>query len=180
MQITAIILAGGKSSRMGRDKGLADYAGFPLVQYALDACMKITDTLLISTRNQEYRRFGYPLIADNFQEIGPIGGLEAALSVSQTELIVICPCDMPGIHEDILAALLMKSQGVHAVVAEDTYGKVYPVLGVYNRSALPVIREQIELGEYQLTRLLQRLEAQTVVVDTAAWSQNINYPEDLQ
>jgi molybdopterin-guanine dinucleotide biosynthesis protein A len=180
MQVTAIILAGGKSSRMGRDKGLAEYGGMPLVQYSINACEIITNDILISTRNQDYARFGFPLVADNFTERGPVGGLEAALSVSRSDLNIVCPCDMPGIHADILNMLLMNSQWAKAVVAQDSEGKVYPVLGVYNRSAIPVIRELIRLGEYRMTRLLQSLDAKTVVVEPAGQLVNINFPEDLQ
>ncbi len=180
MQVTAIILAGGKSSRMGRDKGLAEFGGLPMVRYSINACKNITNNILISTRNQDYTRFGYPLIADNFAERGPVGGLEAALSTSRTELNIVCPCDMPGIHADILNMLLMESHGAKAVVAQDPDGKVYPVLGVYSRSAISVIREQIRLGEYRMTRLLQRLDAKTVVVKAASQLVNFNFPEDLQ
>jgi molybdenum cofactor guanylyltransferase len=180
MQVTAIILAGGKSSRMGTDKGLVGYGGLSLVQYSIKACEIITKDILISTRNQDYIRFGYPLVADNFTERGPVGGLEAALSASRTELNIICPCDMPGINADILKMLLMECQATMAVVAKDPEGKIYPVLGVYNRTAIPVIREQIRLGEYRMTRLLQRLDAKTVLVEAVSQLVNFNFPEDLQ
>lgn len=179
MQVTAIILAGGKSSRMGRDKGLAEYGGLSLVKYSINACEKITNNILISTRNQDYTRFGFPLVADNYDERGPIGGLEAALSVSLTDLNIVCPCDMPGINADILNLLLMNCQGSKAVIAQDPDERVYPVLGVYNRSAIPVIREQIRLGEYRMTRLLQRLDAKTVVIEPAGQLVNFNFSEDL-
>jgi molybdenum cofactor guanylyltransferase len=179
MRVTAIILAGGKSSRMGRDKGLSEYGGMPLIDYSISTCKKITNDILISTRNPEYSRFGYPLVADNFKDKGPMGGLEATLSVSHTDLNIVCPCDMPGIQADTLNLLLSNSQSTKAVVVQDAEGKMYPVLGVYNKSALPIIREQINQGNYKMTNLLQKLEARTVLIEPAWQLVNFNFPEDL-
>jgi molybdopterin-guanine dinucleotide biosynthesis protein A len=73
MRFTAIILAGGKSSRMGQDKGLSFYRGRRMVEFVVEACKKLTSDIFISTNNPEYRFLGYELIEDNFKEIGPIG-----------------------------------------------------------------------------------------------------------
>lgn len=179
MQLTAIILAGGKSSRMGSDKGLTVYNGIPLVQYSINVCEKVTGNIIISTGNEAYGRFGYPMVADNFRECGPIGGLEATLARSETELNIVCPCDMPLISPGILNQLLEKAHTATTVVVQDPEGKDIPVLGVYSRSALPVIRDQIERQEYRMTQLLQRLEANRVIVEFSGQLVNINFQEDL-
>lgn len=180
MKVTAIILAGGKSSRMGSDKGLVFHKGKPLVEYSVNVCKEFTDQILISSKNPEYSRFGYPLIPDNFMECGPIGGLEAALSASDTDLNLICPCDMPGINVLILESLLHAVSGSEPVVARDPEGKLFPVLGVYHKSSLPVIREQIQQGDYRMTSLLNRLKTKTILIEPAGMLANFNYPEDLQ
>lgn len=179
MEVTAIILAGGKSSRMGSDKGLLPLHGLPLIQYSINACAGITGNIIIITSNAEYGRFGYPLVKDNFAGNGPMGGLEAALAVSDTEINLICPCDMPGIQTDTLKILLGAGRQHQTVVARDRTGKLFPVLGVYRRSALPVIRELIQLEDYRLTRLLERLGAHSVLVGDAGQLVNFNSPGDL-
>ncbi len=180
MKWTAIILAGGKSRRMGQDKGLTEYGGKPLVQYSIDACRRLTSEVFISTGNGEYSRFGLPLIEDNYQECGPIGGIEAALSVSKTDGIIVCPCDMPGISSGMLEKIIQRAEGKEAVVAVSPEGKVFPVLGCYRKAALPVIQNQIKKGDYKMLSLLKELDAGKVVVSSDELLANVNYPEDLQ
>ncbi|WP_372947445.1 molybdenum cofactor guanylyltransferase [Mariniphaga sp.] len=180
MEVTAIILAGGKSSRMGREKGLAGFNGKPLVQSAIDVCKQITSEIFISTGNADYSRFGFPLIPDNFREHGPIGGIEAGLTAAKTSGILVCPCDMPGISLEILKRILHQTEGKRAVVAASVQGKVFPVLGWYSKTALSVVQKQIEKGDFKLMALLNELQAETVVVADDEALLNINYPHDLK
>lgn len=180
MEVTAIILAGGKSSRMGRDKGLAVFNGKPLVQFAIDACEQLTSELFISTGNSDYSRFGFPLIPDNFREHGPIGGIEAGLTAAKTSGILVCPCDMPGVRPEILKRILNQAEGKKAVVAASAQGKVFPVLGWYSKTALPVVQNQIEKGDFKLMELLSELRAETVLVVDDGALLNVNHPHDLK
>lgn len=180
MELTAIILAGGKSSRMGQDKGLMIYRGKRFVENAIDACSKITSGILISANNSEYDVLGYETVRDNYEGLGPIGGLEAALSRSKTSDNIVCPCDMPGIHAGLFNKILHKKGNNHAVVVARGDGKIFPVLGYYNKSALPVIRAQIEKKDYKLQSLLEKLGAKTVVVLEDDALLNVNYPEDVK
>lgn len=180
MEVTAVILAGGKSSRMGRDKGLAEFNGKPLVQFAIDACRKLTSEIFISTGDTEYSRFGFPLITDNFKERGPIGGIEAGLTATKTPGILVCPCDMPGISPNILKLILQKATVKNVVVAASGEGKIFPVLGYFSKTALPVIQNQIQKGDFKLMALLKELHADTVVVPDEEELLNVNCPEDLK
>lgn len=179
MKLTAIILAGGKSTRMGRDKGLVLYRGKRMVEHVVAACTELTSEILISTNNPDYRFLGYNLIDDNYQDTGPIGGIQATLSASETDDNIFCPCDMPGIQPAIFKKILDKKKEFQAVVATDSSGKIYPVLGYYNKSVLPAIENQIEKGDFKVLHLLKELNAQKVVFPDDVLK-NINYPEDLQ
>lgn len=165
---------------MGRDKGLAKFNGKPLVQFAIDACKPLASELFISTGNVEYSRFGFPLIPDNFKEHGPIGGIEAGLTAAKTNGILVCPCDMPGISPKILKHILHRAEGKKAVVAASHQGKVYPVLGWYSITALPVVQNQIEKGQFKLMVLLNELQAETVAVADDETLLNVNYLHDLK
>ncbi len=180
MELTAIILAGGKSSRMGQDKGLVNYNGKSMVEYSIEACKKITSSLIISTNNEDYASFGFPLIKDSYPNAGPMGGLEAALEYSNTEDNIVCPCDMPNIHPYLFELVLQKKSGKQAVVVTDKKGKVFPVFGYYNKSALPVIRQQIKTGNLKMLSLLKLLDAETVVSYYDDVLSNINYRKDLE
>jgi molybdopterin-guanine dinucleotide biosynthesis protein A len=79
MELSGIILAGGKSSRMGQDKGLMLFRGKQMVQYSIELLNLFTSQILISSNNQEYNQFGFPVVSDIYKECGPIGGLHAAV-----------------------------------------------------------------------------------------------------
>ena len=179
MKLTAIILAGGKSSRMGQDKGLVFYRGQRMVEYVVSACKELTSDILISTNNPEYSFLRYKLIKDNFKQLGPIGGIQAGLAASKTNENIFCPCDMPGIQSEVLKKILDKKNGLQVVVAADSKGKLFPVLGYYNKSALPAIEKQIAKGDFKMQHLLKELNAQTIIFPEEILK-NINYPEDLQ
>ena len=164
---------------MGQDKGIVLYRGKRLVEHVVTACKKLTSNILISTNNPEYRFLGYELIEDNFKEIGPIGGIQAVLAASKTEVNIFCPCDMPGIKPSVLEKILEEKKNFQVVVAACSNGKTYPVLGYYNKNVLPVIEKQIEKGDFKMQHLLKELNAQTVVFHDETLK-NINFPEDLQ
>ena len=180
MSVTAIILAGGKSSRMGKDKGLISYKRKPLVEHVIHACTEVTSRILINTNNQDYSFLGYKLISDRYIDLGPIGGIQAALEASETKDNIICPCDMPNILAETLKTILDNKKGQMAVVAADPDGKFFPVFGYYNKSALAIIEHQINKGDYKLQNLLKKLDAKTVVVSDLRELSNINYPKDLK
>ena len=180
MDVTAIILAGGKSSRMGRDKGLVLYRGKRMVEHVVEACKKLTSDILISTNNPEYSFLGYRLIPDDYKNTGPIGGMLAALKASATEDNIFCPCDMPNLHPGILQKIITKSDGESVVVAVDPTGKIYPVLGYYKKSVLPAIETQIKKGDFKLQHLLAAVNAKKVEVKDAKALSNVNYPKDLK
>ncbi|HPG34509.1 MAG TPA: molybdenum cofactor guanylyltransferase, partial [Lentimicrobium sp.] len=73
-QITGIVLAGGKSTRMGTDKGLMIFQGKPLVMYSIDLLSMFCGRILISSNNPEYAKFGYEIIADELPGAGPMAG----------------------------------------------------------------------------------------------------------
>lgn len=179
MKLTAIILAGGKSSRMGQDKGLVLYRGKRMVEHVAAACRQLTSEILISTNNPEYDFLSYKLVEDTFTERGPIGGLQAGLVASETDDNIFCPCDMPGIQPAVFKKILEEKGKSNAVVASNSSGKIYPVLGYYNKNALAVIENQIVNGDFKMQHLLKELNAQTVVFPEETLK-NINYPKDLQ
>lgn len=165
---------------MGQDKGLINYKGKLMVEYAIEACKNFTDKIFISTNNKRYEALGYPLVQDNYMEVGPIGGLEAALANSLTEDNIVCPCDMPNIHPVVFEMVLQNTNGKQAVVVGDKEGKVFPVVGFYRKSALPVIQQQIKTGNFKMLSLLKLLDTEIVVISSDGVLSNINYREDLQ
>ena len=106
MRITGVILAGGKSSRMGTDKGLLELNGKPLIQYAIDTLKSIGLEIIIISNNSDYEQFGFPVYPDIIPDKGPIGGVYTALSYSSTEKNLIVSCDTPFLSKKLLNYLI--------------------------------------------------------------------------
>jgi molybdenum cofactor guanylyltransferase len=125
-QITGVVLAGGRGRRMGgRDKGLLELAGRPLIEHVLQALAPQVGAMLISANRhrQTYARYGHPVVSDQlggFQ--GPLAGIAAAMAVAPTPWILTLPCDTPTPHPQLatrLAAALWGAGTPALAVAHD-------------------------------------------------------------
>jgi molybdenum cofactor guanylyltransferase len=144
--ITGVIMAGGKSSRMGSDKGLLLFKGKMLVQYGIDLLKPFCSELLISTNNSDYLQFGLPLIADEIPDCGPMGGIYSALKASKTEYILAVACDMPFVTVATIQLLMEHIEGFDCVVPM-VKDKLEPLCGVYSKAQIDKIEENIRIGE---------------------------------
>ena len=108
MQATGIILAGGKSSRMGEDKGLVLLNGKPMIQYVIEALKEVVSDIIIISNNASYNKFRIPVYADLIKDKGPVGGIYTGLYHSTTELNFCISCDVPMISSDFILWLLNK------------------------------------------------------------------------
>lgn len=182
--ITALILAGGKSRRMGgRDKGLLPFGDSLLVGHVLAAVLPQVRTALISAnRNHDaYRRFGFPVLADPLEDFqGPLAGFLAGLEATQTDYLLTLPCDGPVIVPDLarrLAAGLVQA-GAEIAVAHDGR-RLQPVYALLNRCVLPGLRAALAEGERKIDRWYPRHRWVTVdFSDCPEQFSNINTPED--
>ena len=108
--ITAVILAGGKGSRLGgQDKGLVAHQGKPLIEHILKRIEPQVHTVLINAnRNQDvYAQYGYPVISDALNDYqGPLAGISAAMKVAATRYILTLPCDGPSVAKDFVFRML--------------------------------------------------------------------------
>lgn len=121
MQITAVILAGGRGLRMGgADKGLIDYQGKPMVAQVLERIQPQVDHVLINANRHldHYQAFGVPVISDaNDQFDGPLAGMQAGMHHASTEWILSVPCDAPLLPTDLVSRLrqaITTAQAIHA------------------------------------------------------------------
>ncbi|KAA0441008.1 MAG: molybdenum cofactor guanylyltransferase [Candidatus Thioglobus sp.] len=182
--ITALVLAGGRSSRMqGQDKGLMVFNGKPLITYALNVTKNTAQHLLISAnRNIEsYQQFG-EVITDDLPDFqGPLAGIAKALHTSKTPYLLILPCDMPLIDEVIITRLIgsMNQNSADICVAHD---------GVFMHSTVALIKRNLHnnlldflaSGRRKLGRWIEQNDF--IKVDFSDCSEvlaNFNSPEDL-
>jgi molybdopterin-guanine dinucleotide biosynthesis protein A len=121
MQVTAVILAGGRATRMGGvDKGLVPYQRARMIDHVLQRVQPQVDTILINAnRNIEvYQQLGFPVIADHtLQFDGPLAGIQAGLHSVETEWLVTVPCDSPLLPLDLVQRLSTAINTSHSKIA---------------------------------------------------------------
>ncbi|GAA3509652.1 molybdenum cofactor guanylyltransferase [Aquimarina addita] len=173
--ITGIILAGGKSSRMGQEKGLVKHNGIPFIEHIIRAMETVTDQILIITSQKAYQKYGYKCIPDIFTECGPIGGIYSGLSKTSTTHNLILSCDIPFITSFVLENLIHK----HRIKYDITYYDNNPLIGLYNQSVTHKFLQSIEQKQLRLMQLLFNLKVQVLEVteQITPLVRNINTPE---
>jgi molybdopterin-guanine dinucleotide biosynthesis protein A len=182
-EITAIILAGGKSSRMKEDKGLVYFNGKMLVEHVIHTIKKITNSVIIITANPSYKQFGYPCMEDEMKDKGPLGGIYTGLVYSSTQQNLIVGCDMPFLSENILSELFNKSGDEDVLLAEHL-GLAEPLCSIYDRSCITHLRSQLEQNQLKITDAFEGLKTRVISFDKEEWFvgnefANINSIEEL-
>ncbi|MCL1936779.1 MAG: molybdenum cofactor guanylyltransferase [Candidatus Azobacteroides sp.] len=174
----AYILAGGKSSRMGEDKGLKLLHGKPMIQYVIEALIPCFPHIKISTNDLEYSVFGYEVVSDIIPEKGPMGGIYTALKNSSCDDVFIISCDMPYISETFVNSLLQQKNGSATVAVCN--GRIQPLFGIYGKSLISLLEAKIEQNQLGMSTFLQEINATLVALNNEDGFLNINTPDDFK
>lgn len=181
--ISAFILCGGKSSRMGTEKGLVNYNNKPFIQLVIDAIEPITTNIFLVTDNQEYTDFNYPLVADIYKNKGPVGGIFSALNRSETENNLILSCDIPKISTAVIKKYLISNiSDQKDVIFLSDDKNIYPLIGIYNKRVKPKFSEAINSNKIKLLSLINELNCQIIKVKPQDFEtlKNINTQNELK
>lgn len=183
MQITGIILAGGKSNRMGTDKSLLEINGKTLLQRAIDICLPVCKTILISSNNTVHEEFGFKIIPDEIQNCGPIGGIYSSLKKSETEWNIVLSVDAAFVEQEFIQYLISEIDACDAIIPIHEKGKE-PLIALYHKNSLEAIKKMHDSGNYKMHNLLN--EINTKYVNSQNWVEqfpkifrNLNRPEDF-
>jgi len=180
----SFVLAGGKSSRMGADKGLVDFRGKKMIEHVIYS-LGLSYPISIISDNQEYRQFGHNVYTDIYKNCGPLGGIHSALYNSNAGWNIVMSCDLPFVTSDFLLFLLKKIKGnlCDAIVPVHD-SKVEPMCALYCKSSLPKIETLILKKELKMQAVLEKLNTIYVEVpkekfDAGLLFRNINSPADI-
>jgi len=145
MSFSAVILAGGKSSRMGRDEALLDLHGQTLLARQIQLTRHAgADEIFISARGDaDYASFGCPLLRDRFVNAGPLAGIESALRNSKNAMVLVLAVDMPAISVEFLQRLLRQC-GTDMGIIPRFSNHTEPLLACYPKSAHPIALNLLE------------------------------------
>ena len=155
--LSGIVLAGGKSSRMGRDKAFITVRGRTLLQRQVEKLRAagIEDIMISGHESEKLGRF----VPDIYPDLGPLGGLHACLKSAKGEACVVISVDTPLIPTFALNLLVgaYQGSGCDAAVLEND-DIIQPTLGVYSVSILPTVEEMIHNGDSDMIDLLKKIK----------------------
>jgi len=177
MQASGFVLAGGGSTRMGRNKALLPFHGMTLVEHIAGIVREAAGSVTLIGDPSQLEHLGLPVIPDRVAGRGPAGGIETALTITTTDWNLIAGCDMPGITCDILLGLLDRARLTQAdcVAAAASQGEPEPLCAVYHRRCLAAVSRAIVENRLKMKTLLSELGAELMAVDPAVLA-NANTP----
>jgi len=160
--VTVAIMAGGKSSRMGRDKAFVPFQGRPMIEAALEKVAGLgQETILITNNPAPFRYLGLPMFADVMPDCGPLGGIYTAVHHAAHPHILVVACDMPWLNRSLLAYLLSLRQQADIIVPRWTQFPE-PLHAIYNKACLPPIRSHLEAGRFKIIRFYNQVRVRYV------------------
>ncbi len=147
LPMTGIILCGGRSKRMGRQKAFLPFAGKTLIEHMHDLMSEIfSELILVSNNPAEYEHLSANVVRDIIPNRGPLVGILSGLLVSNYQSAFVVPCDMPFIDKGLLRSMCAQPNHADMLVYSHN-GRVEPLLGVYSRNCIPALEEAIFEGK---------------------------------
>ncbi len=185
-KITALIIAGGRGSRMGSvDKGLQLFKGKPMVAHVLERLSPQVDEVIINANRsiEQYAAFGHRVVPDAIDGFaGPLAGLHVGMTQATTTLLATVPCDSPFLPLDLVTRLhtAMELGNVDLAVAK-TYDQAHPVFCLVKRDLEPHLREFLASGQRKIDKWYATLRVVEVQFDDqeSAFA-NINTEAELR
>jgi len=189
--IASIVLAGGKGTRLGKDKLQEVVGGRPLLQRVIDVLSPISEQILVVTaQGQKCPAIGatqskVASVPDIYPGRGALGGIYTGLTSAKSRHSLVVAADMPFLNPDLLQHLVTEAPGFDVVMPRID-GEIEPLHAVYSRDCLPAIQEQIERNQLQIRVFLEQVRVRYVELaeidrfDPRHLSFfNVNTPEDL-
>ena len=163
--ITGIILAGGKSSRMGTDKGFLLLNDKPFVQYSIDALTPLVSEIIIVSDNPDYDVFGLKRVDDITKNAGPVAGICSGLEASKTEYNVILSCDIPLVTTEVLQKLINNIDNKTQIIQAESQGKSMPLIAIYKTDILDIFKDLLNNDERRLRIAIKNCISKNIVLE---------------
>jgi molybdopterin-guanine dinucleotide biosynthesis protein A len=186
-EVTAFILAGGKSTRMGVDKAFVELDGRTLLARGLEMARGVASDVRIVGDTAKFEKSG-PVVEDIFRNCGPLGGIHAALRASATDMNVILAVDVPFVPTEFLHYMIEQATSCPSAsaVVPSAAGGWQPLCAIYRREFAEAAETALRHGHNKIDRLFDLLEIRVIDEDElvrAGFSlnifRNLNTPEEL-
>jgi molybdopterin-guanine dinucleotide biosynthesis protein A len=182
LSVPCVLFAGGKSSRMGEDKSLLPFGGYPtLSEFQYERLKRIFNRVYISAKNRDKFAFDAPFILDPVNaDFAPTAGFVTLFNELEDERVIVLSVDTPFVDENIFSALLdADSAELDAVIAKTDSGS-HPLCGLYHRSLAKEFERMLEEGDHRLGKLLAHSKTLYVNFSDNQLFANLNHPHEYQ
>jgi molybdopterin-guanine dinucleotide biosynthesis protein A len=181
MQASGFVLAGGGSTRMGRNKALLPFRGMTLVEHVAGIVREAAGSVTLIGDPVQLGHLGLPVVADKLPASGPASGIYTALSITSSDWNLIAGCDMPAITCGVLLDLLRRAavtpNQIDCVAAAGPDGEPEPLCAVYHLRCLPAVARAIRENRLKMKNLLAELGIELMPVNPAVVA-NVNTPAE--
>ena len=178
---TAIILAGGKSSRMGQNKSLMKYNDVPMIEYIYNQLDGKFNEILIGANNANlYEYLNLKIVEDKITDRGPLMGILSCLEKSGNDLNFVTACDIPEINIKFVEKMLLESEGYDIIMPVTGTDKYEPLFAVYRKSVIKPAEKILNCGKRRITELFKYLNVKLIELPENNWYFNINTLDDYK
>lgn len=163
MKVCGVVLAGGKSTRMGTDKSLLKIKNKPVIKFITDEMKRCSEEVILisNDRSKKYDFLNISQFSDRYLDKGPLAGIETALYHVDADVFIMAACDMPFINHQIYNYLLDNLAEFDAVVPKYE-GRLHPLSGIYKKSVLPKIQEQLNDDNLRIMSFFEHVNVKYV------------------
>ncbi len=187
MKVTAFVLAGGRSTRMGRDKAFLEIDGETLIARVLKLARAVAPGVHIIGDAKKFAPWG-EVVEDIYPGHGPLAGIHAALAGTKTDLNLIVPIDMPFLSETFLTFLIERGRASSAIViVPRSEGRLHPLCAVYRKEFAEFAKRSLEANRNRIDALYSDVETQVVEESeiiaqgfSPSLFRNLNTPRDWE
>jgi len=180
--ITAIVLAGGKSSRMGTDKGFIDLNGRSFMARIVETVEPFVNKIIIVSSDPNYDVFNKKRVVDIIPDSGPLAGIFSGLFYSESEVNLVLSCDVPLINDVVLNTLIEGYDTESDVTQLQSNERTMPLIALYKKQCMHPCLEALKKGERRLTKVVAQLKTKTIALESSLTPlvRNINTVDELK
>jgi len=184
--MTGIILAGGKSRRMGEDKSFILFLGRPLIEVLIDKISPLfKDLIIVTNKPYLYQKYNVRTERGIVKDRGPLAGIHAGLVSSKDRYNFIFACDMPFLNQDLIKYMLKEIDGYDVVIPEYE-GRLQPLCAIYSKQCIEPIENELSRNNLKIRDFLQYVKVRVIdekeisrFISSQPFFANINTPQDI-
>ena len=185
MSVSAAIMAGGKSKRMGQDKAWIELDGEPLIRRVANVLAQVADEVIVVANEPKYATLGLRVVPDRFPDGGALGGIATGVSAATHDRVLVAACDMPFLSAEVWRVLLDHRYEADVVIPK-IGGEFETLHALYTKACVAPMERALAAGKMRVISFFDEVRVQPIeerelrIADPTLRSfTNVNTPEEL-